>query len=114
MKRQRFTEVCQKIHGAVVAGIEVKFVPDGFRLELAMEFRSAFFKPKVIFIAAVEIDRQPRCPNLCSVLLCEHERTVLVPVAEVKGIAEYFSKRPTRRCRSLPRRFHNERGTLTA
>jgi hypothetical protein len=53
MKRQCFTEVCQKIRGAVVAGIEVKFVPDGFSLELAMEFRSAFFKPKVIFIAAV-------------------------------------------------------------
>ena len=56
MKHQRFTEVCQKILSAVVAGIEVEFVPDAFCLELPVEFRSSVIKSEFILTAAIEID----------------------------------------------------------
>lgn len=59
MKRQRLTQVRQKIYGAVIAGIEVKFVFDVLCLKFPVEFRSSFLKPEFILLAAVEIDRQP-------------------------------------------------------
>jgi len=54
--------VCQKIRGAVVAGIEMKFVLDAFCLELPVEFRGSFVKSEFVLTAAVEIYRQPRSP----------------------------------------------------
>ena len=74
--------MCQKILGAVVAGIEVIFVSDAFCLELPVEFRSSFIKSEFILTAAVEIDGQPCSPYLCPVPLCEDKRAVLVPVME--------------------------------
>ena len=59
MKLQRFSEVCQKILSAVVAGIEVIFVLDTFHLKLSMEFRSPFIKSEFIIATTVEIDGQP-------------------------------------------------------
>ena len=58
MKLQHFTEVCQKIFSAVVAGIEVIFVLDAFSLKLPMEFLGSSIKSEFILTAAVEIDRQ--------------------------------------------------------
>ena len=58
MKLQHFTEVCQKIFSAVVAGIEVIFVLDALSLKLSMEFRGSFIKSEFILSAAVEIDGQ--------------------------------------------------------
>jgi len=51
--------MCQKILGAVVAGIQVKFVLDAFGLKLPVEFRCPFLKSKFILAATIEIDRQP-------------------------------------------------------
>ena len=58
MKPQHFTEVCQKILSAVVAGIEVIFVFDALSLKLPMEFLGSSIKSEFIFAAAVEIDGQ--------------------------------------------------------
>ena len=58
MKLQHFTEVCQKILSAVVAGIEVIFVLDALSLKLPVEFRGSFIKSEFILTAAVEIDGQ--------------------------------------------------------
>ena len=58
MKLQHFTEVCQKILSAVVAGIEVIFVFDALSLKLPMEFHGSFIESEFIFAAAVEIDGQ--------------------------------------------------------
>ena len=95
MKRQRFVEVCQKIRGTVVTGIEVKFVSDAFCLELPVELCSSFIKSEFILTTAVEIDGQPRSAYQYPILLCEDKRTVLVPVVERNGIAEHRSKQPT-------------------
>jgi hypothetical protein len=59
MKLQGFPKMCQKILGAVVAGIQVKFVLDAFGLKLPVEFRCPFLKSKFILAATIEIDRQP-------------------------------------------------------
>ena len=59
MNLQRFSEVCQKILGAMIAGIEVIFVLDAFSLKLPMEFQGSFIESEFIFAAAVEIDGQP-------------------------------------------------------
>ena len=48
MKPQNFIEVCQKILGAVVAGIEMIFVLDALSLKLPMEFRGSFIKSEFI------------------------------------------------------------------
>lgn len=58
MKPQHFTEMCQKILTAVVAGIEVIFVLDALSLKLPMEFGGPLIKSEVILIPAVEIDGQ--------------------------------------------------------
>src|ERR1700689_3399440 len=99
MKRQCFSEVGQEIFCAVVAGIKVEFVPDTFGLELPVEFLGSFLKSELILVAAVEMDKQPRSLNQTPVLLCEHERTVLIPVTEVNRIAEDGPKHPAQRCR---------------
>ena len=117
MKLQRFPEVCQKIRGAVVAGIQVKFVWDAFCLKLLMEFGRSFFKFEFILTAAIEIDRQPWSAYQSTVPFRKDKGTVLVPVLEVNGIAEDRSEQPAQRCPpgdrlSLSRRFCDERGTL--
>lgn len=56
MKFHDFPEVCQKILGAVVAGIRMIFVLDVLRLKLPMEFRGAFIKSEFIIATAVEIN----------------------------------------------------------
>src|SRR5450755_4395087 len=115
MKHQRLPEVRQKILSAVVAGIEVIFVRDAFRLKLPMEFRSSFIESEVIRTAAVEIDGQLCRPYRHPVLLGEGEGAIPLPVTEVDGIAEDRSQEATQRHRhilSLPRRFHDERGAL--
>ena len=109
MKLQYFTEVCQKILTAVVAGIEMIFVSDVLSLKLPMEFLSSLIKSEFILTAAVEIDGQTRRPYLCPVPLRKNKRTILVPVRHVNGISEYRPEQPTL---SLPRRFRDERGTL--
>ena len=58
MKLQHFTEMCQKILTAMIAGIEVVFVLDRFRLKLPMELVGSPIKSEIILIAAVEIDGQ--------------------------------------------------------
>ena len=58
MKLQHFTEVCQKILTAMVAGIEMIFVLDALSLQLPMEFFGSLIESEVIFVAAVEIDGQ--------------------------------------------------------
>jgi len=92
MKFHDFREVCQKILGSMVAGIKMIFVLDALSLKLPMEFRGSFFKSEFIIASAVEIDGQPRSPYLCPVPLRKDERTVLVPVTGVNGIAEYSSQ----------------------
>ena len=59
MKRQGFPEVCEKIPGVVVAGIEMIFVFNAFCLKLPMEFRGSVLKSEFILPAAVEVDGQP-------------------------------------------------------
>src|SRR5579863_6153073 len=92
VKDQGFTEVGQKILGAVVAGIQVEFVGDAFCLKLPVKFLGANLKSEFIFIAAVEIDGQPCRPNRGPVLLREDKRAVLVPMMEINRIAEYGSE----------------------
>ena len=105
------------MRGAVVAGIQVKFVWDAFGLKLPVEFGGSFFKSEFILTAAIEIDRQPWSSYQSTVPLRKDKGTVLVPVLEVNGIAEHRSEQPAQRCPrgdslSLSRRFCDERGTL--
>src|SRR5580658_8435050 len=111
MKLQYFTEVCQKILTAVVAGIEVIFMLDGLSPQLPIEFLGSSIKSEFILTAAVEIDGHSRRPYQCPVPLRKDKRTVFVPVMDVNGIAECCPERPTL---GLLRRFHDERGTLCA
>ena len=59
MYQQRFSEVCQKILSAMVAGIDVIFVSDDFSLKLPMELHGSSIESEFIFATAVEIDGQP-------------------------------------------------------
>ena len=95
MKLHDFTEVCQKILRAVIAGIEMIFVLDAFSLKLPMEFLSSLIKSEFILTAAVEIDGQPGSLYLCPVPLRKYKRTVLVPVMDVNGTAKRRSQRPS-------------------
>ena len=95
MKLQYFTEVCQKILTAVVAGIEMIFVSDILSLKLPMEFLSSLIKSEFILTAAVEIDGQPRRPYLCPVPLRKNKRTILVPVRTSIGFPNTRPEQPT-------------------
>ena len=63
MKHQSFTEVREKILGAVVAGIEVEFVPDAFCPELPVKLGGTFIESEFIFTATIEIDGQLGSPD---------------------------------------------------
>src|ERR1700722_15315104 len=94
------------------------FVRDALSLKLPMEFPGSFIKSEFIIATAVEINGQTPSPYLCPIPLRKHKRAVLVPVAEVNGIAEHRSQQPAQRCWhrlcGLPRRFGEERGALRA
>lgn len=56
MKLQDFTEVREKILGAVIARIEMIFMLDAFRLKLPVKFRGSCLESEFIIASAVEID----------------------------------------------------------
>jgi hypothetical protein len=56
VKHQRFAEVCEKISGVVVAGIEVIFMFNAFFLKLPMEFLGSLIESEFILPSAMEID----------------------------------------------------------
>ena len=84
---QYFVEMGQEIRGAMIAGIEMKFMFNAFGLQLPVKRFSAILKAELVVIAAVEIDGQ-LC-NTRAVLFRQHKGAVLVPVRNVNRITEH-------------------------
>src|SRR5215467_747021 len=56
MEFQRLGQMRREVLPVVMARVKVKFVGDFARCERAVERRGASFKPKIVVVAAIEID----------------------------------------------------------
>ena len=94
MEFQDLIKVREEIVRAVVAGIKMKLVADAFGVQLFVEDLGGVLKPKLVLIAAVEIDCKFRHSG--TVPLSKYKRTVLVPVLHVDGVAEDCAQQPAK------------------
>ena len=85
MEFHYLSEVRQKIGQTVVSRIGMILVLHALFQQLLMKISRAHFEPVVVSLAAIEIDGKLA---EASVLLCQNERTVLVPVARINRISK--------------------------
>ena len=107
-----------KIRQAVIARIEMIFVPDALRLKLPVERLGTLLEAKVILLATIEVDREPPQPRF--MLLGQNQGIVFSPVRELDRISknrpQNIAKRRTRVHRPIQflGRIDHQGGTLRA
>jgi len=96
MEFEGLSQVGEKVGQTVVARIRVIFMLNALGLELTMQRLGTFFKAEIVFLAAVEVDRE--FPQASFIFPRQNKGTVLLPMRRVNRLAKNRAQQAPQRC----------------